>query len=98
MVIGGYGDGTMRVCSSRSGTVLVEVHAHSRWINSIDVAKDTGLVYNNTVLILTYSHTLTLVHIYMYTIHTYTLTLIHTYTHSYSHTHIHILFLIHSIH
>ena len=67
MVIGGYGDGTMRVCSSRSGTVLVEVHAHSRWINSIDVARDTGLV----CALLAYSFTHSLTHSHTHT-HTHT--------------------------
>ena len=57
MVIGGYGDGTVRVCSSRSGTVLVEIHAHSRWINSIDVAKDTGLVHFTCLLAQSLTHT-----------------------------------------
>ena len=44
LVIGAYGSGHIRVFSATSGSILAEVCAHSRWINAIDVSKESGLV------------------------------------------------------
>ena len=44
LIIGGYGCGHIRVFNATSGSMLVEVSAHSRWINAIDISKESGLV------------------------------------------------------
>ncbi|EDO41534.1 predicted protein [Nematostella vectensis] len=44
LVIGGYGTGHIRVFNGATGKLLIEVCAHARWINALDVAPDAGLL------------------------------------------------------
>ncbi|XP_064600424.1 LOW QUALITY PROTEIN: WD repeat-containing protein 54-like [Liolophura sinensis] len=44
IVVGGYGSGHIRIFSITTGKMAAEVAAHARWINSVDVSPDTGLV------------------------------------------------------
>lgn len=39
-----YGNGQMNVYDSSTGKLGATVSAHARWINALDVAKETGLV------------------------------------------------------
>ena len=34
----------MRIFNAETGLIVVEIAAHSKWINAIDVAEDAGLV------------------------------------------------------
>ena len=43
MLIGGFGNGKIRIYNSENGRELVEIAAHARWINSLDVS-DNGMV------------------------------------------------------
>ncbi|XP_013393021.1 WD repeat-containing protein 54 isoform X2 [Lingula anatina] len=44
MVVGGYGSGHLRLYNTDTGNLAAEVTAHARWINAVDVAKNTGLL------------------------------------------------------
>ncbi len=44
LIIGAYGSGHIRVFDVKSGAMLCEVCAHSRWINAIDLSKSNNLV------------------------------------------------------
>eukprot|EP00118_Oscarella_pearsei_P027021 m.310667 g.310667 ORF g.310667 m.310667 type:complete len:322 (+) comp53626_c0_seq1:37-1002(+) len=44
LVIGGYSTGCVRIFNLSSGTLKFEIAAHARWIHSIDVAMETGLL------------------------------------------------------
>lgn len=43
LVIAAYGDGHLRVFDMETGRMFVEVAAHARWINALDIAKN-GMV------------------------------------------------------
>ncbi len=43
LIIAAFGDGHLRVFDMENGRMYVEVAAHARWINALDVAKN-GLV------------------------------------------------------
>lgn len=47
IVVGGYGSGHIRIFSVTTGKMAAEVAAHARWINSVDVSPDTGLVQSS---------------------------------------------------
>ncbi len=42
-MIAAYGDGHLRVFDMETGRMFVEVAAHARWINALDIAKN-GMV------------------------------------------------------
>ena len=42
--MGGFSDGSLKLYSSNRGEKLVEIAAHGRWINTVDIAKTQGLV------------------------------------------------------
>ena len=43
LIVASYGDGHLRVFDMETGRMYVEVAAHARWINALDVARN-GLV------------------------------------------------------
>ncbi len=43
LIVAAFGDGHLRVFDMENGRMYVEVAAHARWINAVDVAKN-GLV------------------------------------------------------
>ena len=44
VLISAGGDGKVRMYNGMSGSLLVEISAHGRWINSLDVAHENSLV------------------------------------------------------
>ena len=44
VLISAGGDGKVRMHNGTSGSLLVEISAHGRWINSLDVAHENSLV------------------------------------------------------
>ena len=52
VVVGGYGCGHLRVFSASTGNITAEVTAHAKWINTIDIAKESGLVSLTLVYII----------------------------------------------
>ena len=42
--MGGFSDGSLKLYSINRGERLVEIAAHGRWINAVDIAKTQGLV------------------------------------------------------
>lgn len=44
LVIGGYGTGHLRVFSASTGKLHCQAAAHAKWINAVDVAKNTGMI------------------------------------------------------
>ena len=42
--MGGFSDGRIRLYSTSRGEKLVEIAAHARWINGLDMARGQGLV------------------------------------------------------
>ena len=43
-VIAGYGSGHVRIFSFETGVIIVEIAAHAKWINAIDIAPQAGLL------------------------------------------------------
>ncbi|KAJ8316879.1 hypothetical protein KUTeg_004783 [Tegillarca granosa] len=43
-VVGGFGNGQLKVYCAKTGKLGAVVNAHARWINALDIAPDTGLV------------------------------------------------------
>lgn len=43
-VAAGYGTGQIRLYEAVTGILHVEINAHARWINSLDIAPFSGLV------------------------------------------------------
>lgn len=44
LIIGGFATGHIRVFSALTGTMLIEVCAHARWINAMDISVEAGLL------------------------------------------------------
>lgn len=49
VVIGGYGDGHIKLINFHTGALLVEISAHAQWINALHLAPRTGLVSDITI-------------------------------------------------
>lgn len=43
-IVAGYGSGHLRIFDRESGTLKVQVAAHAKWINAIDVTEDGEMV------------------------------------------------------
>lgn len=43
-IIAGYGSGHVRIFNVETGVIKVEIAAHAKWINAIDVAEVADLV------------------------------------------------------
>ena len=50
LLIGGFTNGQIVIYNSDSGAKLIEIAAHARSINALDVAPDSGLVSNYTII------------------------------------------------
>ncbi|CAC5422554.1 WD repeat-containing protein 54 [Mytilus coruscus] len=44
IIVGGYGDGQLRVYCAKTAKLAATVNAHARWVNAIDVAPETGRI------------------------------------------------------
>lgn len=44
IIVGGYGDGQLRVYCAKTGKLAATVNAHARWVNAVDIAPETGRV------------------------------------------------------
>ena len=44
VLISAGGDGKVRMYNGTSGSLLIEIAAHGRWISSLDVARENSLV------------------------------------------------------
>lgn len=44
ILVGGYGDGQLRLYCAKTAKLSATVNAHARWVNAIDIAPETGRV------------------------------------------------------
>jgi WD40 repeat protein len=44
IIIGGYGDGQIRLYCAKTAKLAATINAHARWVNAIDIAPETGRV------------------------------------------------------
>ncbi|XP_060073028.1 WD repeat-containing protein 54-like [Ylistrum balloti] len=44
IIVGGFSNGQLKVYSANTGRLAAEVSAHVRWVNALDIAKDSGLL------------------------------------------------------
>lgn len=56
LLIGGLTNGQIVIYNSDSGAKAIEITAHARSINALDVAQDSGLVRYNKLLIVKVCH------------------------------------------
>lgn len=48
LIIASYGSGHVRVFNAETGTIKVEISAHAKWINAIDIADQAGLLLTSS--------------------------------------------------
>ncbi|XP_033756341.1 LOW QUALITY PROTEIN: WD repeat-containing protein 54-like [Pecten maximus] len=44
IIVGGFSNGQLRLYSANTGRLAAAVNAHVRWVNALDIAKDSGLL------------------------------------------------------